>query len=466
MRLNLGGFEVSLRRKAAPGLRPVGGRAPRGWSATVIREPYMGAWQENASVLAGSSSLANGAAYACVTLIASDIGKLPLLLVEQDAERIWQETTNPAYSPVLRRPNRYQTTIKFIEQWISSKLIYGNTYVLKERDSRGVVKALYVLDPQRVTPLVAPDGSVYYELKRDDLSGAAMTSPVIVPQAEIIHDLMVALFHPLVGVSPLYACGLAAQQGLNIQEASSNFFAKGSRPGGILTAPGEMSDEDMLTLKERFERDFSGDNAGRLLAVSGGLTYHALSIPATDAQLIEQLRWSSETVCSCYHVPPFKVGVGPYPTVGNVEALNQQYYSDCLQALITSFEAALEDGIGLAGTGYGVALDIDDLIWLDTATRTKAAHDAIGSGAMAPNEARKTYFGLGSVKGGDSPYMQEQNYSLEALAERDANKPFNKPAPGVPAVAPADTEADEVKALAAFTVALTRKDWAGLADGV
>ena len=61
-----------------------------------------------------------------------------------------RKPTNPAYSPVLRKPNRYQTTVKFVEQWITSKLTAGNTYVLKQRDERGVVAALYVLDPAKV----------------------------------------------------------------------------------------------------------------------------------------------------------------------------------------------------------------------------------------------------------------------------------------------------------------------------
>jgi phage portal protein BeeE len=59
---------------------------------------------------------------------------------------------------VLRKPNRYQNRIKFVETWIASKLLHGNAYILKERDNRGVVVALYVLDPHRVKPLVAPDG--------------------------------------------------------------------------------------------------------------------------------------------------------------------------------------------------------------------------------------------------------------------------------------------------------------------
>ena len=49
---------------------------------------------------------------------------------------VWNVSTSPAFSPVLRKPNRYQNHIQFVENWIMSKLTRGNAYVLKERDQR------------------------------------------------------------------------------------------------------------------------------------------------------------------------------------------------------------------------------------------------------------------------------------------------------------------------------------------
>jgi len=66
------------------------------------------------------------------------------------------------------------------------------------------------------------------------------------------------------------------------------------------------------------------------------------------------------------------------------------------------------------------------------ATKTKAAHDAISAGAMSPNEARLKYFGLGPVPGGDTPYMQQQYYALEALAMRDLTAPAPPTPPPTP----------------------------------
>jgi HK97 family phage portal protein len=447
--MRLFGYELTL-TKAAPPLQPLATSSwwnrGGGWWPLTVREPYTGAWQLNEELRA-ESALAYFAVFACVTLIASDIAKLQLRLVEQDDEGIWHETTNPAYSPVLRTPNRYQTAVKFVERWMVSKLVSGNTYVLKQRDQRGVVTALYVLDPASVRPLISPDGSVFYQVKRDDLTWLFddTTTEITVPAREIIHDLMVPIFHPLCGVTPLYACAASILQGRTIQSNASQFFANGSRPGGVLTAPGFISDETAARVAALWQENFSGDNQGRVAVLGDGLKYEGMTISAVDAQLIDQLKWTAETVCSVFHVPAYLVGIGPPPPYNSVDSLIQQYYATCLQPLLASFEAALDKGLEFPRPSIGTEFNIDDLLWMNPEARTKAGTEAIAGALMSPDEARRKYFGLGSVEGGDSPMAQQQYYSLAALAERDRDKPFAKPTPATPPAAPERVEDDELE---------------------
>src|SRR4029077_18642801 len=159
------------------------------------------------------------------------------------------------------------------------KLVHGNTYVLKQRDQRGVVNALYVLDPQRVQPLDASDGSVWYQVSRDDLVGLTETPvPEAIPAREIIHDRMMAPFHPLCGVSPIFAAALPALRGLGIERTSELFFRNGSAPGGVLTAPGKISDETAARLKAYWETNFSGQNVGKVAVLGDSLKYEAMSV--------------------------------------------------------------------------------------------------------------------------------------------------------------------------------------------
>jgi HK97 family phage portal protein len=411
----------------------------RGW-LTIVRESFPGAWQADVTIDA-DRVLANWAVFACQTLIAADIGKLRLRLMEQDADGIWTAADSPAFSPVLRKPNHFQTRQKFVEGWITSKLATGNAYILKQRDQRGVVTALYVLDPTRVRPLVATNGDVYYQLHDDDLSRLPDSIPAV-PASEIIHDTMVCLFHPLVGVSPIYACGLAAMQGLNILNQSAKFFANASQPGGVLTAPAKIEDETAERLKRHWEQNYSGQNAGRIAVLGDGLRYERMAMTAVEAQLADQLKLSAEMVCACYHVPAFKIGAGTIPAGQKVEDLNQIYYSDCLQSLIESLEACLDEGLGLPyvqGRKLGVELDLDDLLRMDSTTLTQALKEQVGAGITSPNEARAR-LNMRPTAGGATPYLQQQNYSLAALNKRDTADPFAAPA------APPPTPEDEAAA--------------------
>jgi HK97 family phage portal protein len=276
---------------------------------------------------------------------------------------------------------------------------------------------MYILDPRRVTVLISDSGEVFYKLSADNIAG--LTEDVTVPASEIMHDRMNCLFHPLVGTSPLFAAGVAATQGLRIQNHSAWFFGNRAQPGGILAAPGEISDDTAARLKTYWEENFTGEKAGRIAVVGDGLKYEALGINAHDSQLIEQLKWSAEVVCSVFHVPPYKIGLGAMPTYNNIQALNVEYYSQCLQIRIESIELALDEGLELA-QDLGTEFDLDGLLRMDSGTQFTSLKEGIAGGILAPNEARRR-LDLPPVEGGDDCYLQQQNFSLAALAKRDSS---------------------------------------------
>jgi HK97 family phage portal protein len=423
----------------------------RDYSYPIVSEPFPGAWQQNIAVSRDSAASFH-ADFACKTLIARDIAKLRVKLAEKDANDIWSETTNPAFSPVLRRPNDYQSRNQFWESWLLSKLSRGNTYVLKVRDNRQVVTSLHVLDPTRVQPLVSEDGEVFYRLCSDYLAGV---EEITVPAREIIHDRMNCLFHPLCGTPPVFASGLASMLGLNAQQASALLFKNGSAPGGILTAPGKIGEDDARRLKASFENEYGGRNLGRIAVMGDGLKYEKISMTHVEGQLIESLKWSAEVVCSVYHVPPYKVGVGALPSYNNVQALNVEYYSQALQSHIEEIEELLDYGLGIQGSGLGTEFDVETLLRMDSITLVTSVRDAVGAGVMSPNEGRGK-LDLKPVKGGESPYLQQQNYSLAALAKRDTQAdPF---APKIPPAPPQDPAASPPEQPAAKSINLKRVD--------
>jgi len=261
-----------------------------------------------------------------------------------------------------------------------------------------------------------------------------------VPAREIIHDRFNCLFHPLVGTPPVFASGLSSMLGLNAQKTSALLFENASVPGGLLTTPGEIDDVQEKRIKEEWEQRFSRVNLGRVAVLSGGMKYEKMAMTNVEGQMIEQLKWSAEVVCSVYHVPPYKVGVGVLPTYNNVQALQVEYYSQALQSNIEEIEELLDAALGIGwGESLGTEFDTDNLLRMDTVTQVTAIRDAVGAGVMSPNEGRAK-LELKPVEGGKSPYLQQQNYSLEALAKRDAQDDPFKPATPPPQQQPAATD--------------------------
>jgi phage portal protein BeeE len=184
---------------------------------------------------------------------------------------------------------------------------------------------------------------------------------------------------------------------------------------------------------------------------------------AVESDLIKQQKMSAEQVCSTYGVPPYLVDIGEPPPYANFEPLLLKYHSQCIQSLTKNFEDHLDEGLGLnekiEGKQYGTEFDIDDLIWMDTATRVASAKGAI-EGGMKVDEARWKYHGLGPIPGGDEAYMQQQYWPLKQLAERDVPVIPSSPAEGSPPVSDTQTTTMTEMDMAAMVGDLLSKELA------
>jgi HK97 family phage portal protein len=421
-------------------LTPVDTRG--GWRS-IIREPFTGAWQRNLEEKVGGV-YCYPTLYACLSRISQDIGKLPYRIVrEQDG--IWKPEDNPAYSPVLRKPNHYQTAQQFREFWLISKLTQGNTYVLKQRDARGVVNRLYILDPCQVIPLVSESGDVYYQLNYNApenlLPEFYDNSQIIIPASEIIHDRMNTFHHQLIGVPPVCAANWPAVKNLKILKDSTQFFSNGASPGGILTAPASMSDKDAEAVKAYWNNNFSGENTGKIAVIGADMKFTSFAFKAADSQLVEQMRYSDEQICQPFGIPPFKIGIGSIPAGLGVDAINQLYYADALQAHIEAMEYLLDEGLKISWPA-GVELDLEPLLRMDVGKQADVEVKLVGGKIKTPNEARQK-FNLGGTGGGDTLWGQAQDYPLGELAGRGDVPALDPVGDDEPEPPPADDDEPE-----------------------
>jgi HK97 family phage portal protein len=424
-----------------------------GWRR--ILEPFTGAWQQNVEEKRGDL-ITYPTLYACIYRISSDIGKLPFTLQQFNSTNGTSATVeNAAYSPVLREPNNFQTEAQFREYWILTKLVQGNAYILKRRDERQVVVDLYVLDPERVVPMVSDAGEVFYQLYIDPLNTIPSNYPaknLIVPASEIIHDRCMTVHNPLIGIPPLAAAYWPALKNMKIMRSATEFFANNAQPGGILTAPAGMSETDAKQVQEYWAANFTGANAGKVAIVGADMKFTPFAMKSIDSQMVEQMRYSDQQICQPFGIPPFKVGIGEIPSGLGVDGVNQLYYQDALQPHIEHMEALLDKGLRISRP-LSVQMDLEPLLRMDEAKRAEVETKLVGGKIKTPDEGRAR-FNLAPTGGGDTLWGQNQDYPLGMLADRKEWDPAMQPPAPAPAPAPvvappAPEVSDEDKALIA-----------------
>nr|WP_274709094.1 phage portal protein [Variovorax sp. S12S4] len=207
-----------------------------------------------------------------------------------------------------------------------------------------------------------------------------------------------------------------------------------------MAAPGAIGPETAKELKEYWNANFTGTNAGRVAVVGDGLKYEPIRMTSVDSQTKEQLGLSADMVAQVFHVPGFKVG-GPIPAGQKVGDLNQIYFSDALQSLIEEMEASLDDGLSLPAE-YRTELDLGNLLRMDPATQADVTVKLVGGGVKTPNEGRADH-NLPPLEGGDTVYMQQQDFPLDQVRLNKIAPPAPPPPPPTPpAPAPEPEEED------------------------
>jgi HK97 family phage portal protein len=457
------GFDIT-RQKA---MQPVNDWR-HGWR--VIHEPYTGAWQKNDELKRGDLTC-YPALFACLSRISQDIGTMPFVLKTQGSNDIWTAVENSAYSPVLRKPNNYETDQQFREHWVLSLLTDGNCYVLKERDNRGVVTKLYILDPCRVETLVSESGRAFYRLNYGTANNLLPESydgtQVTIPQSEVIHHRINCLHHPLIGIPPLCAAALASGKNLEILRNSASFFRNGARPGGILTVPAGLQEGDADTLAAEWQRNYTGAHSGRVAILGADVKYTAIPTQSSlDSQLVAQLEYSDRQICQPFHIPPYIVGIGEVPAGQKVDELTTAYYQRALRPIVEGIERLLDEGLGISRP-LGVELDESALLRMDLGKQAEVESKLVGGKIKTPDEARAR-FGLSPTGGGDTLWGQNQDYPLGMLANRAEWDPDMQPT-AAPAAPPAggddDDDDSDDEVVRAWLDSIERDLMADIADG-
>lgn len=260
------------------------------------------------------------AVYAAVRVLSEDIASLPFPVyrrLPQGGKEI--DRSHPLYELLNVSPDGEITAMQFREYQIKCLNLWGNSYSEIEAAKGGQIIGLHRIDPSKVTPGRNKSGKIQYKVEG---------SQVPVPFERMLH--IPALGDGLTGMSPIRQAKQSISAGLMMDQFSAAWFANGSRGGGIIRHPGQLSPEASRNLRESIEDVHGGPaNFGKYIVLEEGAEVENLSVPPEDAQFLGTRTFNIQEICRLFRIPCSILQENSRSTFSNAEqeALNYEKHS-------------------------------------------------------------------------------------------------------------------------------------------
>ena len=177
----------------------------------------------------------------------------------------------------------------------------------------GSVEDLRPLNPDAVTPFMAPDFTIAYRyfppggkqkilLDSEVLRIPAISDDGIIPQSTLTKH------RETFGVS------------LSSQEYLARFYSNSATPKGGIKVPATLGPEAAKLMRDSWEERHRGaQNANRVAIFDGGMDWVQVGMSNDDAQYLELAQFQVSDIARIYRVPPHMVGDLTRATFSNIE---------------------------------------------------------------------------------------------------------------------------------------------------
>jgi HK97 family phage portal protein len=339
---------------------------------------------------------------------------------------------------ILKQPNAYDTISDFLLNLVRNLYEEGNAYALALRNARFEIEELHLMNPRMCMPRIATTGDVFYELGGNDVIEQQIDlTQSMVPARDVLHVRFNRERLTLLGVSPLEAAArdIAATDAMAMQQL--NFYRNQARPGIMLATDLTLNKEQVDELRQRWNEQTSGLNAGGTPILTAGLKPQVVTTSPKDAELAEVMKMSQQNIALAFRIPLQLLGITPTSNqFGSTEALMQYWVATGLGFCLNHVEEAFGRTFELRGVP-------DEYLEFDTSALLRSAFKdrieglarAVQGGIYAPNEARSQE-DLKKVAFGDEPRVQQQVVPLSAAGDIQPAPGPKAPPPAAPQPAP------------------------------
>ncbi|MDH7795790.1 MULTISPECIES: phage portal protein [unclassified Beijerinckia] len=330
-----------------------------------------------------SSAMRCAPVAAATALIKSTLATLPAkVFVRLDEGGKEPALEHPAYRLVHDDANPWTSAGDLRSALAGDAMLHGHGYAEVIRVGAGKAQELHQLDPTAITQLVADDGSPVYRIRTKGKGHRDLS------YRDVLH------IPSPIGISYVTAAREAIGLSLLLEKHAANLFAKGARPSGVVTMPGQApSDGDDKKKRDfirLFKLAFSGDNVGTPAVLFGGATFQPHAFSSVDAQFQESRLFQLREIARVWNVPVSMIGDLERATYSNTEQQNLQFLTHTILPWLRTFQEAYRRVLISEDDQRTHVIDFvtDDLLRADSATRAEAIAKQRAAGTLTANEAR------------------------------------------------------------------------------
>lgn len=294
-----------------------------------------GAQSEAAVPIVERTATGQDTAWACASLTSKTIAALPgdvLARRSTDPADGNQHLPNHPVNALLQRaPNPEMSAMNFKESLVMAAQFHGNGYAEIERDAGGNAVALWPLHPERVQACRDDRGALYYEV---DGAGGVEIEP-----ADMFHLAGPSLGAGTVGFSIISLAKNDLGEALAQGRYASNFIRNQAAPSGIVTVDPGIKPEGMKRLRAELDALYAGPRkAGKIFLADKGVDFKPIGVTPQDAEFLAQRRFSVETICRWFGVPPQMIGDNSKQTFANYEQAGLNFLQLAVLPWVVRFE--------------------------------------------------------------------------------------------------------------------------------
>ena len=330
-----------------------------------------------------------------IELISREIATLPLEVWRDDGKTRELAPLHPAFRLLRWAPNTIYTAPRWRQTTMTHVLLYGNGISEIERDSMGRVRAIWPLEPWRVSMFQSEsERAISYRYQPVDGSQRRLLN------TDVLHIRAMDPDSGLWGKSPVMRCAEAIGLAQATQEFAAKFFGSGSHLSGVLQHPGSLGETAFKSLKASWKEAHEGtDNAFATAILEEGMEWKPTSTTPVDSQMVEQSQALVNEVARIFNVPAHRIGGSSDSlTYSNETQERMAFYSQSIRPWAVEWET--EINLKILTRTHVADFNFAEALRADQKTRFDSWSVAIAAGWMEKNEVRDAE-GMNEIPGLD-----------------------------------------------------------------